>query len=64
MKVSRNGRTVTVSFDVAETPYASATERKAAEAQGREPVAKALFSSGGFVPDGHGAKISINVIKA
>lgn len=64
MQITRKGNTVTVTFDVADKPYISKTEEATAAKAGRPAVAKALYSSGGFVPTGDGLKISVNVIAA
>lgn len=64
MNIQRKGNTVVCTFDVAEKPYVSKTETALAAKAGREPQAKSLYSSGGFVPDGNGLKISVNVIRA
>ena len=64
MLISRKGNTVTITFDVKDKPYVSKTETALAAKAGREPVAKSLYSSGGFIPGDGGIKVSVNVIAA
>lgn len=64
MDIKREGNKVTVTFTLADKPSVSKTEVKVAAKDNREPVAKSLFTSGGFIPDGKGAKISVNAIIA
>ena len=64
MKITRDGNKVTCTFVVADKPQVSKSEQRKAEAAGREPQAKSLYTSGGFIPSGDGLKVSINVITA
>lgn len=64
MNITRDGNKVTLTFTLADKPYVSKSEADKAAAAKRDPVAKALYSSGGFVTDGKGAKYALNVIAA
>ncbi len=64
MEIKRDGNKVTLTFVLADKAYVSNTEASKAAKEGRTPTAKALFSSGGFMSDGKGAKYSLNVITA
>lgn len=64
MKIERKGNAVTLTFTLADKAQVSNTEAAKAAKEGRSPVAKALFTSGGFMSDGQGAKYSLNVITA
>lgn len=64
MEIKREGNKVTITYMVSDKPVVSKTEAQAATKAGREPIAKSLFTSGGFIPDGKGAKHSVNVIAA
>ena len=64
MKITRDGNKVTCTFVVSDKPSVSKSEERKAQAAGREPLAKSLYTSGGFIPSGDGLKVSINVITA
>lgn len=64
MDIKREGNKVTLTFTIGDKATVSKTEAKEALKAGREPVAKSLFTSGGFIPDGKGAKFSVNAIVA